>query len=150
MNGLDIWWKDMSVFNETITIYNHYIDKLTRVDKWHRTVLTGCMWRRTTTKTVGNNQIQIDDSVSVTIPYRSGYLPPKEYAKLPNDEMVNYWTLDANSNLDIVVLGRIEVNLTDEYTITNVKKDYDNVATISAVSDNTRVNGLKHWKVSGK
>lgn len=140
----------MSVFNDTVTIYNHYLDKLTRLDRWNRTVLHNCMWRRTTTKTVSNNQIQIDDSVSVTIPYRSGYLPPNEYAKTPNDEMANYWTLNADSNLDIVVLGDIGVDVTDDYTITNIKKDYDNVATISAVSDNTNMNHLKHWKVSGK
>lgn len=140
----------MSVFNDTVTLYNYYQDKLTRVDKWRRTVLKGVMWRRTTTKTVSDSQIQIDDSVSVTIPYREGYLPPKQYAKLPNDEMGNYWTLNSDNNLDVMVLGELDIDVTDDYTITNLKKDYDDVVTISAVSDNARTNHLKHWKVSGK
>ncbi len=138
------------VFNDTITVINYYTDSLTKVDKWHKTVLTGCMWRRKTTKTVNDNKIQIDDSVSVTIPYREGYLPPKQYAKMPNDEMSKYWTLNADNNLDIIVLGTVKEEISDSFTITDVKRNYDEVATISAVSDNTNMNHLKHWKVSGK
>lgn len=138
------------MFNQTVTIINHYTDKLTRLDKWYKTTLTGCMWRRNITKSVVDGKIQIDDSVSLTIPYRDGYLPPKEYAKLPNDEMPNYWTLNSESNLDIMVLGEVKEELTDKYTITNVKKDYDEVATISGVADNTKRDNLKHWRVDGK
>ena len=137
------------MFNDTITIYNHYYDKLTRLDKWNRKTLTGCMWRQTTTKTVSNGKLEVDDSISITIPYQNGYLPPKQYAKLPNDQMSQYWTLDSNDNLDVVVLGDIKVDLTDDYTLTDLRKDYD-VYTVSAVSDNTLVDYLKHWEVTAK
>lgn len=135
------------LFNDTVTVVNHYRDPLTRLDKYNKTVLEGCQWTRKTTKTVVNGTIEIDDSVEVTIPYREGYLPPKQYAKTPNDEMPNYWTLDSDSNLDIIVLGLIDGDVT---SIADVKKDYDNVATISAVGDYTSVPYLKHWKVEGK
>lgn len=138
------------MFNQTVTVINHYYDKLTRLDKWHKTILKGCMWRRNITKSVVDGKIQIDDSVSLTIPYRDGYLPPKQYAKIPNDEMQNYWTLNSESNLDIIVLGEVTEELTDSYTITDVKRDYDEVATISGVADNTQRDRLKHWRVDGK
>lgn len=138
------------MFNDTVTVINHYKDPLTKLDKWNKTILDGCMWSRKITKSVVDGKVQIDDSVSLTIPYRDGYLPPKQYAKIPNDKMSNYWTLDSTSNLDIIVLGVVTEELTDSYTITNVKKDYDEVATISGVSDNTRRDELKHWRVDGK
>lgn len=138
------------MFNDTVTVINHYKDPLTKLDKWNKTILDGCMWNRKITKSVVDGKVQIDDSVSLTIPYRDGYLPPKQYAKVPNDEMHKYWTLDSTSNLDIIVLGVVTEELTDSYTITNVKKDYDEVATISGVSDNTRRDELKHWRVDGK
>ncbi len=138
------------MFNDTVTIINHYLDTVTRLDRWNKTVLKDCMWQKKITKSVVDGKIQIDDSVSLTIPYRGGYLSPKQYAKIPNDQKINYWTLNSVSNLDIVVLGEVKEELTENYTITNVKKDYDEVATISGVSDNTRVDYLKHWKVDGK
>ena len=64
--------------------------------------------------------------------------------------MKNYFTFDSDSNLDIIVLGKVTQEINDTYTITNVKKDYDNVATISAVSENSMVDLLRHWKVTGK
>ena len=107
------------------------------------------MWRQTTTKTVSDGKLEVDDSISITIPYRNGYLPPKQYAKLPNDQMSQYWTLNSNDNLDVVVLGDIKADLTSDYTLTDLRKDYD-VYTVSAVSDNTLVEYLKHWKVTAK
>lgn len=138
------------MFNDTVTVINHYLDTVTRLDKWNKTVLKGCMWRRKVTKSVVDGKIQIDDSVSLTIPYREGYLPPKKYTKVPNDQKPKYWTLNSTSNLDIIVLGEVKEEVNEKYTITNVKKDYDEVATISGVSDNTLVDYLKHWKVDGK
>lgn len=135
------------LFNDTITVVNRYIDPLTRLDRYNKTVLDGCQWTRKTTKTVVNGTIEIDDSVELTIPYREGYLPPKQYAKIPNDEMANYWTLNSDNNLDIIVLGLIDGDVT---SVADVKQQYDNVATISAVGDYTNVPYLKHWKVEGK
>ncbi len=138
------------MFNDTITIYNHYYDKLTKLDRWNRTVLKDVMWRQTTTKTVSSNKIQIDDSISITIPHRSGYLSPQKYIQMPNDKMSDYWTINAKNNVDIIVLGEINQDLTDSYTLRELRKDYDNVVTVMAVSDNSRVDHLKHWKVTAK
>lgn len=135
------------LFNDTITIVNRYLDPLTKLDKYNKTVLEGCQWTQKTTKTVVNGTIEIDDSIEVTIPYREGYLPPKQYAKIPNDEMPKYWTLNSENNLDIIVLGEIDGKVT---SVADVKQQYDNVATISAVGDYTSVPYLKHWKVEGK
>lgn len=137
------------IFTDTITLYNHYVDTLTRADKWNRTVLDRCMWRPTTTKSVIDGRIQVDDSISLTILKRDSYIAPKEYAKLPNDQKPNYFTLDSDSNLDVVVLGNVENDITETYTFADLRKDHD-VYIISAVADNTLVPHLKHWKVTAK
>ena len=136
----------MSVFNEKVTVYNHYKDAIHN-DKWQKTVLDQCMWKKTVTKTVSDGRIQIDDSVSLTILNQDGYLPPKQFAKL--EDKSEKWTLNPTNNLDIVVLGEIDVEITDDYTITNLRNDFDDVMTIKSVSDNTRRDHLKHWRVNG-
>lgn len=137
------------MFDDVVTIINHYYDAKTHEDKFHKTVLTDCMWRQKTTKTVSNNQIQVDDAISLTILYRDGYVEPNQYLKLTDEEQGNYFTLNADNNMDFVVLGKVEEEITDITSIQNLRKNYT-WATIIGVSDNTMVDCLKHWKVTAK
>lgn len=130
-------------FNDTITIYNHYTENYE--DKWNRKILTGCMWRKTKSKSVSDGKINTEYNISITIPYTSGYVEPKEYEKL--EDKTNYWTLNADNNLDTIVLGAVEKELTENYTITDLRKDYEHVTVISQVANNELVDYLKHWKV---
>ena len=50
----------------------------------------------------------------------------------------------------MIVLGKIDEEITADFTITSLRKKYDRVATIYAVSDNTLRPQLKHWKVMAK
>ncbi|MGX8833967.1 hypothetical protein ACWG0P_07110 [Amedibacillus sp. YH-ame6] len=107
------------------------------------------MWRKKTVKTVANGKIQVDDAISLTIPCCDSYIAPRQYEKLPTEEMLKYWTLNSDSNKDIVVLGEVVETIDSDYTITSLRKDYD-VFTLASVSDNTLVDCLKNWKVTAK
>lgn len=125
------------MFTDVVTLYNHH------ADTWTRTVLYGVQWQDKVTKTVDSDgKIVITPEISITVPYRDGYVKPDQYAG-------SGFTFGLD-NLDMVVLGECNVEITDGYTITNLKKDYSDVATIYAVKDNTLRGMLKHWRVYAK
>ena len=122
-----------AIFTDTVTIYNHFNDK------WYRTVLDGVQWSEKTEKTVdADGVMHLAPSVSLTVPYRAGYVDRKAFTG-------QGFTFGLD-NLDVVVLGVCDKEMTDSYTITNLQKDY-RAATIKSVKDNTLRQYLKHWKV---
>ena len=126
-----------TLFGDVVTLYNHYDGK------WYRTVLTGVQWTEKTTKTVDSDgKMHVNPEIGLTVPYRAGYVLKKEY--------VGRGFTFGLDNLDVVVLGCCEAEITDDYTITDLKRDYESAATIYTVSDNTLRPLLKHWSVSAK
>lgn len=126
-----------AIFTDTVTIYNHY------KDKWFRTVLEGVQWKDKVTKSIdAEGKMHIVPEVSLTVPIRNGYVEPEQYQGKD-------FTFGLD-NLDIVVLGKCTKEITEEYTITKLRKEFDNTATICAVSDNTMRRFLKHWRVMAK
>lgn len=97
--GYPIWWED------TITIYNKFEDKQTNVVTWFRTVVTDCFWTLSGTKvTIGN--VTLDSkSALCRIPKDTRFLEKKDWVKVPNDQMQNYFTL---SQGDIIVKGEVD------------------------------------------
>ena len=90
------------IFTDTITIYSYYKDN--DVEKWHRTVLKGVMWKRKRVQSVNiDGKLSIVDTVSITIPHRAFYLPYKEF--LLSSDRLSHWTIETASNLSVVVLG---------------------------------------------
>lgn len=124
------------LFTDTITLYNHHNGT------WHRSVLEGVQWQDKVTKAVDSNgKMHITPDVNITVLYRDGYVSPNKYV---GDGFT--FGLD---NLDVVVLGVCDKEITDTYTITDLQDEY-NAATISAVADNTSRQYLKHWRVTAK
>lgn len=122
-----------AIFTDTATIYNHFNDK------WYRTVLEGVQWSEKTEKTVdADGVMHLTPSVSLSVPFRPGYV---EWRDFKGDGFT--FGLD---NLDVVVLGACDKEMTDSYTITNLQKDFK-AATVKSVKDNTLRQFLKHWKV---
>lgn len=125
------------LFTDTVTLFNHC------KGQWFKTVLTGVQWKDKVTKTVDTSgKIVATPEVSLTVPVRTGYIEPKAFA----GEGFTFGT----GNLDVIVLGKIDEEITAAFTITSLRKKYDHVATIYAVSDNTLRQQLKHWKVMAK
>ncbi|MDD3212777.1 MAG: hypothetical protein PHY64_03850 [Eubacteriales bacterium] len=138
------------LFGDTVTLYNRY--RVNRADAWQRTVLTGVQVRQRVEKTVDSSGLHVARSVSVTIPVDVDaggrhYLPPALFAG--SDNRAAYWSLDAEHNLDVIVLGECSAELTDEYTLDDLKKEHG-YATVKAVADNTLRPRLKHWKVTAE
>ena len=123
-----------AIFTDIVTLYNHYDDK------WYRTVLKDVQWTEKNEKTVDSDGVmRLTPSVTVTVPYRAGYVEPGAY----KGEGFTFG-LD---NLDIVVLGECDKVISDTYTITDLQEEF-RAATISAVSNNTQRKLLKHWRVT--
>ena len=134
------------IFTDTITIYSYYKDN--GVEKWHRTVLKGVMWKRKRVQTVNiDGKLNIVDTVSITIPYRALYLPYKEFL-LSNDRL-SHWTIETASNLSVAVLGECDKEIGESYRIKDLKPDYSDVVTLKSLADNTNRDHLKNWKVIG-
>lgn len=122
-----------AIFTDTITVYNHYNAK------WFATVLDGVQWTEKVEKVIDSDGImQLTPYVTVTVPYRDGYVDHREY----NGKGFTFG-LD---NLDVIVLGVCNKAITNTYSITDLQSEHRAV-TISAVSDNTLRQRLKHWKV---
>lgn len=75
------------------------------------------------------------------------YLAPNEYRKLSPEEAAGYWTLDAKTGQDVLVLGETEIEINREYRIRELEKDFQYMGTVSAVSDNRNRPKLKNIKV---
>lgn len=133
------------IFTDTITIFNHY--KENGRDKWLRTVLNGCQWRRRVVRTVDSGgKVVKTNEVSITIPMRHGYRAAAKWARLA--DKASYWTMDTEHGLDMIVLGEVEIELSETYLPKNLKRDYPDVITAKTLADNTNRDGLKHWKVT--
>ncbi len=125
------------LFTDTVTLFNHY------KEQWFKTVLTGVQWKDKVTKTVDTSgKIVITPEVSLTVPARGGYVEPRAFT----GEGFTFGT----GNMDVIVLGEVDEEITADFTITSLRKKYDRAATIYAVSDNTLRQQLKHWKVMAK
>lgn len=125
------------LFTDTVTLFNHC------KGKWFKTVLAAVQWKDKVTKTVDTSgRIVATPEVSLTVPERAGYVEPKAFTGVG-------FTF-GTGNLDVIVLGKIDEEITADFTITSLRKKYDHVVTIYAVSDNTLRQQLKHWKVMAK
>jgi hypothetical protein len=134
------------VFTDTITIYIYYKDN--GVEKWHRAVLKGVMWKRKRVQSVNiDGKLNIVDTVSITIPHKALYLPYKEF--LSSSDRLSYWTIETASNLSVAVLGECDKHVGDSYRLKDLRRDYSDVVTLKSLSDNTNRDHLKNWKVTG-
>lgn len=99
-------------WDKTITLYNRSEDEQTGIIKWYRHNLNKCFYKRTNNKiSVGDVQLQTDSTI-IRIPAQSVFLPPYEWAELPNDIKGDYMTAQSG---DLIFLGNVTDEI-DEYT----------------------------------
>lgn len=144
----------MSVlFNETMTVYNFSLED--GVEKWRRTVIRGVQWRHRKKEVTVKDQVATESRVeSITVDFQQShgnrpYVNPDQYRKLPAAEKDRCWTLDDRTEKDVIVYGEQTEEISEEYRLSSLMKDYQYAETVKAVSDNRNRRGLKHIKVVG-
>lgn len=147
----------MSVlFTDTMTVYNYHRDPDTEKETWLRSVVKGVQWSHNKTEVTTSGNVQTESKVeSITIDFQRSYgnkpyLAPTEYAKLPEEEAGNYWTLNAKTGQDVIVLGVSDKEISRSYKLSDLQKDFQYAVTVTAVSDNRNRPRLKTIKVVGK
>lgn len=97
------------LFTDTVTLFNHY------KGQWLKTVLPGVQWKDKVSKTVDTSgRIVVTQEVSLTVPVRSGYVEPKAFT----GKGFTFGT----GNMDVIVLGKIDEEITADFTITSLRK----------------------------
>lgn len=131
--------------NAHITIYNRYIDSVTRSEKYQRSEIKNVVWQAT--KAISNTRFQLIANVAtIFIPFALGadYLKPKEWITA----QVGKWTLQEG---DIIVRGIVNDEITSSFTAKNLQETYDDVVTITSVDamDQGSPN-MRHWQIGAK
>lgn len=147
----------MSVlFTDIMTVYNYHRDPDTERETWFRSVIKGVQWSHNKTETTTSGNVQTETKVeSITADFQHNYgnkpyLPPTEFSKLTAEEAAGYWTLNAKSGQDIMVLGESDKEISRSYKLSDLQDDYQYAVTVTAVSDNRNRPRLKHIKAVGK
>ena len=104
MNHYPTWWDD------TITLYNKYIDPETKQVKWYRHVIEECFYSQTVQKvTVGKTTIDTNTTVC-RIRVSENFLDKKSWIKLSDAEKAEKFTLSVG---DIIVGDEIDFEINE-------------------------------------
>ena len=132
--------------NASITLYNKYIDPVTRSEKYQRLQLLGVVWQGSKGDSVLGKGGYIEvDKATIYIPWARGtnYLRPVAWQALSNKAGI--WTLQP---ADFIVRGLITDEITDSFTTAALTAKYDDVYTITTVETlNVGSPALWHWRV---
>lgn len=144
------------LFTDIMTVYNFFRDPETEKEVWNRTIIKGVQWSHNKSEVSTSNGVQTESKVErITIDFtraygNKAYLPPNEYKKLSAEEVTGYWTLDAKTGQDMLVLGESNHEISRQYKLLDLQKDFQYAVTVTAVSDNRNRPRLKHIKAVGK
>lgn len=117
------------LFRETITVLNRRAveDSPDGVDNWKKTILTGCVFVKTTIRSVSGSDVSLGQTVTVRIPELPNYHPYQEW----KDNMAGFTA----SVGDIVVHGKVLETVTPD-NVRAVAEKYESM-TVRSVRDNT-------------
>ena len=147
MNNYPSWW------NVTVTIYNRYEDPQTNLVSWFRHVVTRAFWKYSGNKVVVGNTVLETKDIICRLRKDDTFLEKHEWIALPNDQMLNYFTLASG---DIIVKGE-SLDEINEYQTgkrsSDLKKKYkalQGCLEIQEWSNNTGGGrGNEHYYVKG-
>lgn len=133
------------ITNADITLYNHYYDKSTRLDKWKKTVIRGVHFYVDHKVSVGDNGLNSADIYKIRIPVdadiQGEYLSEDEWIAR-GENVMGRWTLQSD---DIIVLGECDMNIDRPAQMKEAGRRY---CKVTSWSDN-RFGGLPHWRIGG-
>ena len=134
------------ITNADITLYNHYYDKDTRLDKWKKTVIHGVHFYVDHKVSVGDNGVNSADIYKIRIPVdadiQGEYLSEDDWIAR-RENVMGRWTLQSD---DIVVLGECDMNIDRPAQLKEAGRRY---CKVTSWSDN-RFGGLPHWRIGGE
>lgn len=87
------------------------------------------------------------DAYSVRIPAPDGYVPPRVWRELSDEERLSYWTVQPD---DLIVKGKADTEISDEdgHRLEELPQLYDEVCKVRFAHDNTGTNA-PHIYVGG-
>lgn len=121
--------------NADVTIYNKYYDRVNDVDRYQRTVIRGVNWQGKRNATVSDKGLNRDDSILIFIDKIPGYVSPKRFNNLGDDERKNHFTFGIN---DIIVKEICDFEITGlkPNSVSDLEREYDDVVNVL---------GVTHW-----
>ena len=140
----------LRLFTDVMTVYN-YIKNQDETETWQRNIIKGVQWSHSKTETTVSNGVITQNKVeSITIDFKKDYgnaeyVDPVTFASL--EDKTGYWTLNAKSKQDIIVLGETENEISKSYKIGTLQDDFQYSGTVKSVSDNRNRRMLKNMKV---
>lgn len=147
MNTYASWWDD------TITLYNKYIEPDTKRVKWFRHVITDCFYKHTVDKvTVGKTTIDTDSTIC-RIRVSDNFIDKKTWITLDDYEKSEKFTLGVG---DIIIADETDFEI-DEYVtgkrssdLIKENKEWPGCFTIEMVNINVGGGrGNEHYHVKG-
>lgn len=111
------------VKNADITIYNSYLDPITKLNKYQRTVIEGVNWSSTRNSTITNGSVTVVFNTTIVLDKLPNYLTPLEFNKLV--DKTGYFTFNTS---DRIVQGNIPLEITK---LTDLTANYDSVVVMS-------------------
>lgn len=145
----------MGFFTDVMTVYNYHRDAAG--EHWLRSVVYGVQWRHGKRRMTAKEGVFTDEpEESITVDFRrvyggnKPYTEPFQYQRMTLKEAAGVWTLDQANGMDVVICGEVNQEISPEYGISNLKKDYPHVYSVVSVADNRNRPRLNHIRVVAK
>ena len=105
----------------TVTLLNKLKrkDSTTNTDIWYKTILTDCVYKKTSLASVTGKTVGMGQQFTILIPFTGKYLSYKDWKNLV--DKTGFYTLSPN---DVIILDTVEEDVTDKNIIT-IKNDYE-------------------------
>ena len=140
-------------FDDTITLYNKFVDPSDKKTKWYRHVITDCFYQHTVEKvTVGKTTIDSNSSIC-RIRVSDNFVDKKSWNNLTDDEKKEKFTLSAG---DIIVAEEVDFEVNEYATgmrssdLIKENKDWPGCFTIEVININVGGGrGNEHYHVKG-
>lgn len=149
------------MYKRTITLFNRY--KSQTGDIWYPTILTGV--DLITDKASINAKMGTDtqDVAKLHIKYQKAgdkliiggktYLPPKEWERLTNDDLIDYITFKSGLSFDFIASGEHSIEIIEDNDYKDgfynyMNKHYDEVYSLTSVSNPYEV--IPHFEIMCK
>ena len=154
MSNYPAWW------DQTITIYNKFVDPTTQRVSWYKTTVENCFWKYVNntyyvgTRGISSSGISLESkNVTCRIPKADNFIKRGEWEQLSETDRANYFTL---GNGDIIVLGEVS-DVIDEYTagqrstdlVTKYKRLQECIEVDTYVINTGTNVGMEHYRVIG-